>query len=242
MEVPPVSTAPIAADSLPKLVMERLIDMIASGELGHGARLPTERQLCETLGVSRIALREATQVLKMLGVLDSSPGRGTIVSASAPYAAIQLMSLLVGTSRDALLHLIEARRVIEAAAARLAAQRADDAELDTMEACLERQHAALGDPVRFSEEDMVLHRTMVAAGHNPVLLQMLDAVARSLWSARLQTGTIPGRLEKAYGFHSRLLAALRQHRPALAERVLLEHLDDLAADIVATRQLGGIGR
>lgn len=227
----PVSSAPIETASLPKLVMRRLVDMIASGELPQGSRLPTERQLCETLGVSRIALREATQVLKMLGVLDSSPGRGTIVARSAPYAAIQLMSLLVGISRDALLHLVEARRVIEAAAARLAAERVDEVELEAMEACLIRQRGALDDPIRFSDEDMTLHRTMVTAAHNPVLLQMLDAVAGSLWSSRLQTARIPGRLEKALGFHTRLVAALREHRPAKAEEVLLAHLDDLATDI-----------
>lgn len=231
-----MSATPIASDSLPKLVIDRLIEMMMSGELPQGAKLPTEKELSESLGVSRIALREATQVLKVLGVLESSPRRGTTVVRSAPYAAIQQVSLLVGLHGEALLHLVEARRVLESAAARLAAQRATEDELRTMERCIERQAEALDDPIRFSEQDMLLHRTMVAASRNPVLLRMMDGVARSLWASRKRTAEIPGRLEKALAFHRRLLTALRSRDPDAAERVLRAHLDDLSADISAQGQ------
>jgi DNA-binding FadR family transcriptional regulator len=231
-----VITGRITSHSLPKLVTERLIDLIAGGQLPPGSTLPPERELCETLGVSRIALREATQVLKALGVLDSSPGRGTVVVKSAPYAAFEQLSLLLGLSTDAMLHVLEARRILEAAAIRLAAERATEAHLTELRAILKRQADALDDRKRFSEEDMAFHRTIISAAQNPILLQMLDGVARPLWSVRLRTAEIPGRLQKALGYHTRLVRALSKHDADAAERILLQHLDDIAADVAKLRE------
>lgn len=231
-------SGPIKSHSIPKLVTERLIEMIVNGQLPRGSTLPPERELCETLGVSRIALREATQVLKALGVLDSSPGRGTVVVRSAPYAAFESLSLLIGLSDQAVLHVVEARRVLEAAAVRLATERVEKQDLDDLRASLARQAKATGDQRGFSEEDMYFHRTLVAAAGNPVLLQMLDGVAKTLWSARLRTAEIPGRLQKALGYHTRLVEMVERKDAAGAERVLLEHLDDIAADIATQQQEG----
>jgi GntR family transcriptional regulator, transcriptional repressor for pyruvate dehydrogenase complex len=238
------SESAIASPSLPRLVTERLVDMIVDGELPPGSILPTERELCEMLGVSRIALREATQVLKALGVLASSPGRGTVILDSAEHAAFEQLSLLLRLSQQAMLDVLEARRILEAAAVRLAAQRATEAELAVLDDSLRRQELLLDEPAAFVEEDGRFHRTIVTAARNRILLQMLDGVARTFWSARRRTTTAPAGRAGALQRHRRLVSALRARDPNRAEGMLLEHLDAVAADIAANhqREVAGSGR
>jgi len=91
-----------------------LRQMIASGELGPGAKFPPEPELCDHLGVSRSSLREAVRSLAALGVIESRHGSGTYVSALDPAAIISRFSLSVELiPLEGVLELLEVRRVLE---------------------------------------------------------------------------------------------------------------------------------
>lgn len=230
---------PVANASLPRKVVERILRMIADGEIKVAESLPNENDLAEQLGVSRMALREATQVLKVLGVIKSVPGRGTVILPTAPYATFEQLSLLLSIAPESLLHMLEARAVVERAAARLAAERASEEEVAALRASLERQEELANDPENWPREDARFHTLLVAASQNPVLAQMLNSIAGPLESGRRGTAAIPGRLAKALEFHRRLVAAIAAHDPERAEQLMSDHLKDVAADVRALAGTGG---
>src|SRR3989337_453015 len=96
--------------------------MIRSGELRPGDRLPPEKELSEALGLSRSSLREAVKALEIIRVLDVRRGDGTYVTSLTPDPLLDAMSFVVDIHQDSsLLELFEVRRILEPAAAAMAA-------------------------------------------------------------------------------------------------------------------------
>jgi GntR family transcriptional regulator, transcriptional repressor for pyruvate dehydrogenase complex len=104
--------------------------MIRSGELRPGDRLPPEKELSEALGLSRSSLREAVKALEVIRVLDVRRGDGTYVTSLTPDILLDAMSFVVDIHQDSsVLELFEVRRILEPAAATLAAPRATAADI-----------------------------------------------------------------------------------------------------------------
>jgi DNA-binding FadR family transcriptional regulator len=221
-----------------ELVMDRIVEMIAAGELVPGMVLPTERELAQQLGVSIVALREATRVLKILGVLHSVPRRGTVVLPGVEYAQFEHLGILLGLSVQATAHVVEARSIVEGHAVRLAAMRATKEELAEMRRILKRQQNLITDVVRYPQEDEAFHRVTVVAAHNPILVTVIDAIRPQLRIVRQQTALLPLRLGKAMTYHTRLVDAIAAHDPDAAEAALLDHLEDVSTDVKARLEKG----
>jgi DNA-binding FadR family transcriptional regulator len=229
----------IRSKSVPELVIDRIVEMIALGELPLGATLPSERDLAAQLGVSIVALREATRVLKTLGVLGSATRRGTVVLPNAAYAQFEQLGILMALSEQTAANVIEARSIVEGRAVRLAAMRATVEEVREFRRILERQRLLVSDIVRFPIEDEAFHRATVAAAHNPILVTVLDGMRRPLRVMRQQTALLPGRLEKSLMYHVRLVDAIACGDPEAAERALLDHVEDVASDVKNRLDSGG---
>src|SRR5881628_911097 len=92
---------PLVLDQLPReqsryqLVVQRLRDAIAQGRLVVGEHLPSERELCEQLGVSRTIVREAIRVLTSQGILTVSQGRRAVIAADLGTAMRRPMRQLI---------------------------------------------------------------------------------------------------------------------------------------------------
>src|SRR4051794_41927087 len=111
--------------------IDKIKGMITSGELGPGDRLPKEADLAERLGLSRNSLREAVKALSMIRVLDVRQGDGTYVTSLEPDLLLDALSFVVDFHRDdSVLDFLRVRRILEPAAAAMAAQRiqSDEAE------------------------------------------------------------------------------------------------------------------
>src|SRR5689334_19254307 len=108
-----------------QLVVQRLRDAIAQGHLAVGERLPSERELCEQLGVSRTIVREAIRVLASQGILTVSQGRRALVGADLSTAHLRPMRQLIeDTARETFGDVLDARLILEVAGAERAAQKA----------------------------------------------------------------------------------------------------------------------
>jgi hypothetical protein len=104
----------------------RIKEMLLNGQLRPGDRLPPEKELSEELGLSHGSLREAAKALELIRVLDVRRGDGTYVTSLEPRLLLEAMSFVVDLHQDAsILDLFEVRRILEPAAAVLAARRAD---------------------------------------------------------------------------------------------------------------------
>src|SRR5438552_15518849 len=123
--------------------IERIRDLIVSGEWGPGTRLPREADLAKQLGLSRNALREAVRALSLARVLEVRQGDGTFVSSLEPEQllepALSATHLLRGRT---VLELFEVRRMLEPEAAAMAAQRADADIISALRHELDRMIAA----------------------------------------------------------------------------------------------------
>src|SRR5687767_15678388 len=127
------------ASSLTETAIEKVRELIASGHLAPGERLPPETELAEALGTGRNTMREAVRALVTARVLDVRRGDGTFVTSLRP----ELLLAGIGAAADLLqgrftLELVEVRRILEPAATRLAATRISDTTLAELDACLHR--------------------------------------------------------------------------------------------------------
>jgi len=149
--------------------------LIVTGRVAPGERLPSEKELSVQLGLSRSSLREAVRALSLLRVLNVRHGDGTYVSSLRPELLVGVLESAVDLLQDrTLLEVFELRRVLEPAATALAATRITEEELQEVHTCL-RAMEGITDPEAFVAMDLEFHDRLVRAGGNSTLA----ALARS---------------------------------------------------------------
>src|SRR5215211_1137494 len=109
-------------------VVKQVGDAIQRGALPRGQKLPTERELADSFGVSRGVVREAVKVLTTMGLVESRQGSGTYVRTDPLPAVTHALTLSVEPEEHAIGRLFEFRQALEALAARRAAERRSDAQ------------------------------------------------------------------------------------------------------------------
>lgn len=150
--------------------------LIADGALRPGDRLPSEGELCETLGVSRGSLREGIRMLAALGVLETRHGSGSYVSELRAADLIGSLSLTVGLLPMAgVLELTELRRVLEPHAAALAAARIDAETVDSLGRILDEIESS-DDLEAHSSLDHAFHMTISRVAGNDALTSLIDVL------------------------------------------------------------------
>ncbi len=203
--------------------------MILSGELAPGQRLPPEKELSERLGLSRNSLREAVKSLEVIRVLDVRRGDGTYVTSLSPSLLLDAMSFVVDVHQDAsVLELLEVRRILEPAAAALAATRVTPEDIGQLRELLGRvdESTPVNDLVA---HDMVFHRSVSALSGNDYLTRLLDTLSGSTLRARVWRGlTQDGALARTLTEHRAIVDALEEGDPALVEAQVLVHVSGVA--------------
>jgi GntR family transcriptional repressor for pyruvate dehydrogenase complex len=212
---------------VPQQIVSRLLDLIQQRHLGPGDRLPAERELAASMGVSRSSLREALQALTVLGVTDMRHGTGTYVSSLEPDLLVRHLSFVLSLSDHASEQLFEARRVVEPAMAALAASRIDDGTLDLLDACVDRARAAIGDAEAFMETDLELHDAVRVAAENAVLGRFMESIRALGLASRRRTGSRRAVQEQTVKDHRAIVAALRSRDPEAASAAMHRHLENV---------------
>jgi GntR family transcriptional repressor for pyruvate dehydrogenase complex len=210
---------------LTEAAIRQIRELIGTGVLVPGAKLPAEAELAGELGASRNTVREAVRGLVMAGVLDVRRGDGTYVTSLRPEqlldgigAAAELMA------DDFSLELVQVRRILEPAATSLAALRIDDAALNELETLLGRMRDAESQEV-LVQMDSDFHGVVAAASGNATLASMLAGVSIRTTRARIWRGIIEeGAKEKTIAQHAEILRALRLGDPVLSEAAATIHV------------------
>ncbi|APU13876.1 MULTISPECIES: FadR/GntR family transcriptional regulator [Actinoalloteichus] len=205
-------------------VIEQLRLLVTSGEWAIGSRIPAEPELVDALGVGRNTVREAVRALAHAGLLEVRQGDGTFVRATSELSGA-VRRLCASELRDVL----ETRRALEVEAARLAALRRTDEELDSLTETLRRRDAAL---VAEDWESMVridtdFHAQLVACAQNPVLTELYQGFTEAVL-ASVATGVAMDNAAACvqHVSHSALLDAVRDHDPEQAAREAGGFLDE----------------
>jgi len=203
----------------------RIKEMITSGALSPGDRLPPEKELGERLGVSRSSLREAVKALEVIRVLDVRRGDGTYVTSLEPRLLLEALSFVVDLhSDDSVLEIFAVRRILEPAAAKLAATRIDADRLTALERLLAAADAdgSIEDLVR---HDLAFHQAVVEAGGNEYLSRLVESMQSGTVRARVWRGiTQTGAAERTIAEHHGILDALRTGDADLAAALTLAHI------------------
>ncbi len=212
---------------LAELAFRQLHEQLQAGRWEVGTRLPAEPELAQQLGVGRSTLREAVRALVHAGLLETRQGSGTYVRSLAPGPGWEPL-----LRRAAVLEVYEVREALEVQAARLAAGRRTDADVAALRTRLAardsaRQHAR---DSRFVEADLAFHRTVIAAAHNRLLMDMFESFASVLREA-LVAVVSDRHLDDVdvAPTHARLVAAIEAGDAGAAERATREHIRPTAA-------------
>ncbi|HEY8983638.1 MAG TPA: FadR/GntR family transcriptional regulator [Streptomyces sp.] len=198
--------------------IEKIKEMIVSGALRPGDRLPKESELAAGLGLSRNSLREAVRALSLIRILDVRQGDGTYVTSLDPQLLLEAVSFVVDFHRDdTVLEFLAVRRILEPAATAMAALRISEQQLDALGAQLDR----LGEAPSVEELvacDLEFHRGIVSSAGNSVLCSLLDGLSGPTTRARIWRGlTQEDAVTRTLREHRAILAALRD-RDAEAAR------------------------
>ena len=225
--------------SVTDVAIEKIKGMIVSGELGPGDRLPREADLARRLGLSRSSLREAVRALSLVRILDVRQGDGTYVTSLDPSLLLDALSFVVDLHHDgSLLHLLEARRVLEGEAAGLAALRAEPEHLAALKDLLDAMPGC-ETVEEFVENDIAFHRGIAAASGNPVIAKLLDSLSGPTVRARMWRGIAEGgAIDRTIAEHRAIYEALECGRPDLARAWMTVHLASVEAWLESALESG----
>lgn len=211
--------APLA-DQAAELLLER----IRGGEWQLGEKLPGETTLAPQLGVGRSTVREAIRQLAGRGVLASRQGAGVFVTALD--AREEWDGVLL---RSGIVAVIEARTAIEAEASALAAERRTPADLRSIRRALTVRAEQRTDVAAHVDADTAVHRGIVAAAHNPILLELFDGFTPRMRQAMIEMLRIRPSFgdEADHRAHEDLAAAIADRDPVRAAALSRAHLKSL---------------
>ncbi len=215
----------VPRSTLPEEVANRLLTLIREQQLRPGSKLPAERNLAGMMDVSRPVVREALRALALMRVVDIRQGDGTYVTSLEPRHLVAHLDFVFAKDSVALVQLLEARRVVEAGNARLAAARITEREIASLDDLVLSLASCIDDPERFSELDIALHEAVCAAANNFLLAQFMNIVSTLGKVSRERTGGLREVREAALHDHRQIVDALRAHDSDGAARAMLEHLD-----------------
>jgi DNA-binding FadR family transcriptional regulator len=205
--------------------IEKVKEMIRSGELQPGTKLPRENELADRLGLSRSSLREAVRALVALNVLEVRQGDGTYVTSLTPDVLLDVVGFGIDLVTDpSLAEVFEVRRFLETAATAAAAISISDDELASLRECMDRMAGAenVEELVRVDEE---FHHIVAGATGNSVLVALMDNLSSRTLRARLWRGVMErGALERTKQWHRAILEGLEARDPQLATAADLMHL------------------
>jgi DNA-binding GntR family transcriptional regulator len=192
-------------------IRDGLIQDIVDGRLAPGERI-IEIRVAEQFGVSQAPVREALRDLELLGFIESSPFRGSIVRQVSIEDLVQLYPI---------------RAVLEGLSAREAATRLDGTGLKKLEKLLEtmRTAAARGDIRRAVDADFAFHLMIVEASGNRLLQQFWDRM-RLATTTFLTVSKSHRTLREIAERHAEVLDALRARDPDAAERAMRQHIEE----------------
>lgn len=220
---------------LADVVAERIERLIVDGVLKVGQALPSERRLCQKLGISRSAIREGLRVLRGRGIIETAQGRSSFVAQfSNTHDTSPLMHLFSSQPRT-LFDLLEVRALLEGESARLAALRGTDADFILLRRCYEEMLAAHtadgGDPREHAYLDHAFHRAVSEASHNPVLVHTLqsltDLMLSTVFASVNNLYHRPMQKRQIDRIHSRLFRAVTERQPNQAQRAAREHIHSI---------------
>jgi DNA-binding FadR family transcriptional regulator len=223
---------PVSVDRVSQVIVDQIKMLMRSGKLANGDRLPSERDLCQRFGVSRVTVREALRVLEANGLIDIRVGaRGGAFVASPTKERLgeglaDLITLAPLTAAD----VTEARSVIEVGILPLVVERATDEDIAALRRLVDEGYEALSRDSYTMSLSASFHVAIAACAHNPAVEALVHSFhGPMLLSLRQAQVVAPAMGRRGTEEHAALVDAIEQRDVAAAVAVMTTHLDRTAS-------------
>ncbi|MFJ9498136.1 FadR/GntR family transcriptional regulator [Brevibacillus centrosporus] len=211
-------------------IIEQIKELILSGGLAPGDKLPSTKDLSEQFGVGRSTTREALSALKAMGLIDIRQGGNcTVKSTSLPSPTLlpDLQPLLA--NRQTILELLEVRKSLEVSNAAIAAVKRDEQDLLLLEQILTEMSQHMGNEEVGESTDLRFHSTLARSTHNSIMVQLFETIASHLELVIRETRRVEIYANQAvsqqfFEEHRAIFQALKDQDAHLAQARMKDHL------------------
>lgn len=214
--------------TLSQKIERRLEAAIREKKLPVGSRLPTERELCESFGVSRTALREALRRLSARGLIEITKGSGMTVTGLKIENAVENLNLYYDMQFDhnLIAQIIEVRRLFEPEIASLAAKQRTQNDLSDIQDNIEVFKSCNPDNIQQEADlDNKFHLLVAKATHNPIVQISMEPIYSLLPRMRnLIYANVEGEKDVTLEYHLKIFDAINKQNRKDASLLMKEHL------------------
>ena len=210
--------------SISEEIAKQIMDLIASGDLAPGERLPAERDLCQRFGASRTSLREALRCLSIVGVLNARVKEGTSVALDGRKFLRRIMEWRLITEKHDIQNLLKVRMALEGESAADAAVHHTKEDMDGLQELLAKMKKSLRNEVEFAVLDLEFHITIAAASGNSLLSDMVSMIRSQLMRALSKVLRLPNAIPLSLKEHSAIVKAIKSRNPEAARFAMQAHL------------------
>jgi GntR family transcriptional regulator, sialic acid-inducible nan operon repressor len=220
---------PIQRRKLYQEVQDRLMARIESGEIKPGDQLPSERELMETYGVGRVAVREALQEMARSGIVEISHGERARVVVPTAHLLIEQIAggarHLLRMQPETLDHLKEARLFLETGLVRWAARVAIDEDVQRLQQRQDEHRESMVNLDQFMERDMQFHREIARITGNPIFPAIVQAMFE--WASEYYQSIVraPGAEALTLAEHQKIIDAIAARNEEAAVQAMSDHLN-----------------
>ncbi len=216
-------------------VYNQIINNIANKEWKPCSKIPSEVELAEMLGVSRISVRNAIQRLVGQGILESKHGEGTFVSDLSLEGFFNSMIPLLSVQKDQICELYEFRRVLETGNIRLLADTITDDVIADLENNYKEMQNHFFEIKSFVNIDIEFHSIIARATGNAIIANIYNSIREALYPNQLIVQSTFG-TKGALKYHKLILDAIKNNNFAEAEKYMDEHMKMTIKNIKTEQQ------
>lgn len=207
-----------------------LQDQIETGKLLEGEKLPSERMMVESYGVSRNVVREALKVLSEKGMIEIKPGKGAYVNIIDNEQLFKKLELAVLSSKSTLLEILEVREMIEKGIIIKAVERATKKDIQNLRGIYDKMQTRLATQVNFAGEDAIFHEALAKCTGN----KMLEVLVKTFYTITDKKLFLVSQL-----YAQKVIAAQQEHRAiieAIEENDMRKGLDAISSHMQGIRE------
>lgn len=219
---------PVKNQKVYEVVIEQIKEMIKTGKLKKGDKLPPERELVEELKVSRASIREALRALEILGLIEARHGDGNFIKKNFEDSLLEPISLMFMLEESSPKDILELRMALETETAMLAAGKIDADALEEIKLIIDKFKSNTDEKLN-TELDVEFHHKIAQASKNLLLVNILSATSvlidTFIINARYKIMKDENNKEKLVKQHESIYEALLNGDASKAAEEMKKHLE-----------------
>jgi len=228
-----IRETPIKRSDLPDAVVERILERVKNGDFQPGSKLPSIQELSEKLQVGRSSIREALKQLQIVGIVELKQGKGTFVREKFDVSSLsESIGYLLTLHKPDILHLMEARKIVERGTVALAAEKASKDEVEKLYNLLQGMEKEIDNPDGFAEYNVQFHITIAEASKNSLLPIFFNSIYDLFLREQQAVARLLDVSERSLKYHKRIWKAIKDHNVDKAVKEMTDHLDSVKRAIL----------